>query len=164
MMGEGCFRINVHTEKKYRLGYAIRPFVNIGNTDVEFLKPIKEWCHQNEIVCSNTLTHEYPSTNQRGNYVLIVESYKNVERLFTLLFPYLVGKKRVVASVILEFIDKFKRHSRHSGLTIEQERARFLEAMSYFDRVSEFNRQGIRHNRKKYSRAFFIKKWVAKEL
>jgi hypothetical protein len=166
-MGEGCFTIHVSKEKSYRLGYGIRPFVSIGNVDVEFLKPIKEWCDSKGIVCSKTLIHEKPSMNQRQNYVLIIEGYVNVEKLLKEFQPYLVGRKKAIASVILEFIEKFKRPARHSKehqrLSIEEEKQRFLEAMRYYDKVALLNERGLLYRVKKYSHDYFQKLWKKKE-
>jgi len=175
-MGEGCATLGCSRRKETRglmsiLGYRISPRVAVGNTDLALLEPIKGWLKAKNIHFNFCATKTRKSTHRKMFYLKIDEA-ENASKFLKTIFPYLLGRKRLVCELMLECLPKCMRanwsslmrnkviRNKDTGRILgvnwdaEKERKRFLELMKYQDKITQLNGK-----RAKYNYAFFAKLW-----
>ena len=175
-MAEGCATLGCTKRKESRglmsiLGYRLSPRVAIGNTDLALLEPIKVWLRHKKIHFNFCGLKVKKATHHKMFYLKIDQVDAALNFLRTI-FPYLLGKKRLVCELMLECLPKCRRENwstlmrekvirdkstgRILGLNwnAEQERKRFLDLMKYRDKITQLN-----GHRAKYNYSFFAKLW-----
>ncbi len=177
-MGEGSATYTCSRRKEKKglmaiLGYRLSPRIAFINTDVEQLKPIKDWLHYNKI-------HFIVSIQKSKNpkylplTIIRIEKFKDATLFLQIILPHLVGKKRLIGKIMFECLSKYggrgdwsklmrekvirdKKTGKILGINwnVEEERQRFLEVMKYRDKITTLN-GGYKA---KYNYAFFKRLW-----
>jgi hypothetical protein len=168
----GCTRRNESRGLMSILGYRVSPRVSVGNTDLALLEPIKKWLE------SRGIHFNFYGLKRRRNihrqmFYLKVDEVASALKFLSIIFPHLVGRKRLVCKLMLECLPKCRRENwsdlmrekvirdKATGRIMalkwdhEKERARFLEIMKYRDKIAQLN--GNHHT--KYNYDFFAKLW-----
>lgn len=178
IMSEGTITLWVVRRKDSSIGYTIKPYIAISNTEKVFLEAIAEWCKRNQIQYSLHKESRERQLKQHPNwsesYRLYIQGYSNVSKALVRLLPYLLGEKRKQAMILLEFCRKFGRKSGEGSIGgkgalsneeykrrleeyKERAKRRFLEQMKYYDKIMSNKK---RHSvNKKYSYKFFAELW-----
>jgi len=175
--GTGYLELSKRPEKtKYRsiLGYQIKPYMSIANTDFDLMKVIEDWFKAKNIKCGLHMMKTKPPRVPIAH--LKVGRTRDVKNLVEILLPYLVGRKRVVCELLLECLNRFGRDGwswiwKNKGTVIrdergritknsinwdvEEERKRFLYMMKYRDRIHSLNRGSL----SKLSYEYFADLW-----
>lgn len=130
--------------------------LSFTSNEMDLLKPIVEWLNDHGI--PNWTVEKQPLLpNQRLGYFVSSRHFGSVSKFTALVMPYLVGKKRHQAELMLEFINKFRRKTGGStGNTIESERTRLLEVCSYREAIRELG--GLK-GRVKYTKDYLKELW-----
>jgi len=139
---DGDGYINPIIKRKGR-GYSIRPTLQMGNRCSLILIELSS--------ILNGLNIEYRwGFNKRDEMIYInINKFSHVKNLLEILFPYLLGSKRIQAEIMLrEIIPRMER-------SLHRTKEGFLEIMEFVDRLNS-HKVG---KRGKYNRKFFIGVW-----
>lgn len=161
LIGEGSINITIHKmegEQRCLIGYRALPHVIFTNTDLETLQLIRKWCSSNQIV-SNLTCRKKRKRMRKDCYRLHIHSFCNVKKILELLMPYLVGRKKKAAEVMLNFVRECKRSRRGEVYPLREEISRFLIAAKYHDQLLKINDS----DKFKYTYEFFVKYFKGKK-
>jgi len=175
VMAEGGFYFHVSKIKNSLIGWHIRPKIEITNNDKDFMLPLLEWLQSKGV--SIQLQRKKLSHRQKywhDNYRIVLQSRDTIHKVLKILLPHLIGKKRKIAIVVLEWLEKFPRPRWRGGLgalnrykteaclrKIQERRLEeqkyFLKFMEYHDKIQELNDRHTSNS--KYSHKFFSDLW-----
>lgn len=156
LMGEGYFYLCILRCKK-GIGFRMQPMIRVSNTDYALLKPIMKWLelkgipfHTNKTIPKNPNAHVVYC-------VTIGRSYRSGKKFLNSIYPYLVGNKRRIVRIMLDFIKRFELPYRARRLNPRQSRERFLRMMKYRDKISALSGQlRGKQSKSKYSYTYFL--------
>jgi transposase-like protein len=154
IMGEGYIGLSlskVRVKTQNCVGYSIKPTISISNTDNEFIEALYQSLKQ---YVTARMYRDRRSEGRREGYFLVVQGTR-VKRLLMEIRPYLVGRKKRIADLMMEFFERFP--SGNLGGTLTKRRQRFLEMMEYYDKICSLNNRTPRNH--KYSKEYFVKLW-----
>jgi len=143
---DGAIKIRVSRTDQYSLGYSTSPDITIDSSDVDVIEKVKSILIQNGIEVP-----QRQSFSNRGIPMTRLEIIKltEVRKTLELLIPYLVGRKRIQAELMLTNILPIFESGRH--LTKEG----FIELMELRDVMVLSKKKDIR----KYKTTYFKKLW-----
>ncbi len=162
-MGEGnatfeCMQRHEQRGLSAILGYQVRPYISISNTDLTLMRLLRGWFKAKKIKHNVYIPKTKPP--RKPCAVLKIGRVVDVKKFLEIILPYLIGRKQTVCQLMLECLNKFGREGwseiiktkgiitrtkkgRISSLIInwdvEQEKKRFLEIMRYRDYILSIN-------------------------
>lgn len=159
LMADGSIGMRTWKEKG---SWNLSPYVAFNNTEKKLTLFIKHFLNQQGI--KGRMRFRDRQGRRKPRYDLLIYCIPRVRKLLGKALPYLIGRKRKQALLMLEFCRRFHR-ARGGGRRVGQmknveEQKRFLEMVKYADKISELNCHGgaRRHYTFKYFAQIFKKK------
>jgi len=143
--GDMCINSGVNRHPLSKIDYSINPHITVAQKFSNILEFIKAYL---EIKGINSTLIKYKKT-KKNYYMLSIYGLENVKKFLNLIFPYMLGSKKLQAHILLEEI--IPRIEKGFHLTKEG----FFEIMGYVDKMNEL--KGGR--RGKYNQKYFSKIW-----
>jgi len=143
--GEGCILMRISKSKTCNFGYRITPMVSINQCDYEILYKIKDFLETQKID-TNIIYECRSNPNHKDSYSLQIWRRYSVKKFFSLIYPYLLGKKIKQVEILL--FDIFPLIEQNKHLT----KKGFLEVMGYIDQLNSLKGG----KRGKYNQKYFI--------
>jgi len=143
---DGAIKISIGQSKAYSLGHHITPDVCIDSSDTNVILKIK-----NVLEANNINVPQYHGFSNRGIPMQRLEIIKveDIRKTLELVLPYLVGRKRIQAELMLKRVLPIFEEKRH--LTKEG----FIEIMELRDFMVLSKKKDIR----KYNTDYFKTLW-----
>lgn len=176
-MSEGSAWLNI-TKGKRLCGYIIRPVITIFcNSELSLIKPIEDWCSINKIIFQRT-TAKLNKKNQKwkDSYRILIQNYEGIKKSTSLLYPYLIGKKKDVSVIMIKYLEVFPpvknplgamNRWKNNPLIVEkmkrikhEAKLIFLRKMVYHDEIQKANERTC--GNAKYNLEYFENLWNLK--
>jgi len=141
---DGSFVLRVAKEKSHRLGFSMSPQIKGTSYDDLIIANIEKIFKEEKITYSVST-----DSSTREEFTITVTHLPSVKLVCELLFPYLIGKKKIQCALFLQEI--IPRLERAEHLTKEG----FIELLELRETIS-FTKKG---NRKRYSAQYFKELW-----
>lgn len=130
-MSEGSGNVYIIRLKGKNKTYALVPETTVSNTDLKMIKVLTKFLNTNEIRHNIHL-------QKSGEYKLKINCL-SVKKFILLVYPWLVGRKKNVANLILKYFEEVYRASGKTRAWAKEDRERFLKGIEIYRKITRLN-------------------------